>query len=53
MLFQVSFKSVTSTMGAVLHLIIFLHIFLCLDMLSERGNGGHGTTQQNRLQILQ
>ena len=50
MLFQASFKSMTCSMGAVLHLIIFSHIFLCLDMLSERGIGGHGTTQQNRLQ---
>ena len=50
MLFQVLFKSVTCTIGAVLLLIIFSHIFLCLDMLSEHGNGGHGTTQQNRLQ---
>ena len=50
MLFQVSSKSVTCRVGAVLHLIIFSHIFLCLDMLSERGVGGHGTTRQKSLQ---
>ena len=49
-LFQVSLKSVTCRLGALLRLIIFLHIFLCLDMLSERGIGGHGTPRQNRLQ---
>ena len=37
-------------MGPVLHLIIFSHIFLSLDMMTERGFGGHGTTRQNRLQ---
>ena len=37
-------------MDAALHLIIFLHTLHCLDMLSERGIGGHGTTRQNRLQ---
>ena len=47
MLLQVSLKSVTCTVGAVLHLTIFLHIFLCFDMLSEQGIGGHGNTQQN------
>ena len=30
-LFQVSLKSVTCRVGAVLHLIIFSHVFLCLD----------------------
>ena len=50
MLFQVSLKSVTCRLGVVLRLIIFSHIFLCLDMLSERGIGGHGTPRQNRLQ---
>ena len=30
MLFQVSLKSVTSRVGAVLHLIPFSHLFLCL-----------------------
>ena len=50
MLFQISLKSVTCRVGAVLRLIIFSHIFLCLDMFSKRGIGGHGTTRQNRLQ---
>ena len=43
MLFQVSLKSVTCRVGAVLRLIIFSHIYLCLEMLLERGIGGHGT----------
>ena len=50
MLFQISLKSVTCRVGALLRLIKFSHIFLCLDMLSERGIGGHDTTRQNRLQ---
>ena len=50
MLFQVSLKSVTCRVGALLCLIIFLHIFLPLDMLSEHGIGGYGTPRQNRLQ---
>ena len=49
-LFQVSLKSVTCRVGALLRLIIFSHIFLCLDMLSERGIRRHGTPRQNRLQ---
>ena len=50
MLFQISLKSVTCRVGALLRLIIFSHIFLCLDILSECGTGGHDTTRQNRLQ---
>ena len=50
MLFQVSLKRVTCREGILLRLIIFSHIFLCLDMLSQRGIGGHGITRQNRLQ---
>ena len=49
MLFQVSLKSVTCKVSAVLYLF-FSHTFLCLDMLTESGIGGHGTTGQNRLQ---
>ena len=45
MLFQVSFKSVTYKVGAVLHLITLSHTFLCLDMLSERGIGGQNSLQ--------
>ena len=39
----------TYRLGAVLRLIIFSHIFICLDILSEREIGGHGTTRQNNL----
>ena len=41
MLFQVSLKSVTCRVGALLRLIIFSHIFLCF--------GGHGTPRKNLL----
>ena len=50
MLFQLSLKSVTCRVGALLRLIFFSHIVLCLDMLSERGNGEHSTPRQIRLQ---
>ena len=50
MLFQVSLKNVACRVSALLHLIIFSHIFLCEDMLTERRIGGHGNPRKNRLQ---